>query len=53
MTKAKAGESKIARYAKKIQERAREIKKQHPNIQHRDAIKLASKKLKEEGYFRK
>jgi len=53
MTKAKAGESKIARYARKIQERAREIKKKHPNIQHREAVKQASKKLKEEGYFNK
>jgi len=50
--KSKTGESKIARYAKKIQEKAREIKKNHPNIQHREAVKQASKKLKEEGYFK-
>lgn len=49
----KSGESKIARFAKKIQEVAREIKKQKPNIQHREAVKEASKKLKAQGYFSK
>jgi hypothetical protein len=36
----------IGEYGKKIQAEARKIKKLNKNIAHRDAIKLAAKKLK-------
>lgn len=51
MTKEK--NDKIRKYALKIQEVARQIKKNHPNITHREAIKKASQKLKDEGFFKK
>lgn len=52
MTNEKKGNSKISKYAKAIQDKARQIKKQHPTIKHIEAIKLASQKLKQEGFFK-
>ncbi len=37
---------------KKIQQRAREIKKEDPEIKHKDAIKKAAEQLREEGVFK-
>ena len=41
--------SKIAIIGKKIQARARQLKRENPNMKHIEAVKKASKQLKKEG----
>ena len=48
-----SNKSKKATYAKKIQAVAKELKAKDKNLQHRDAIRLSAKKLKESGFFGK
>ncbi len=43
--------SKIKTYGKEIQNRARQLKKKDSKLKHQDAIKKASKQLKDEGLF--